>query len=448
MTAPCDSSGTDPRPTGSSSRFRLGTRLPRSAGRWVLPLALIAYLYLVVRSGVALVGDEFMDLPSFHQAAKAVFVEGRSPYTEAFLDRAGRQSGHVVFPYLYPPPSLLFLLPLAPLSHAGTALAVLIVNHLCVWLFLWLFVRRVLDLDLADAAFWLVSAWFFVFDPLVETIRLGQVNLLVLVLLVLFWTLLRHGATPVLLAAPLTVAILLKVYPVIFVPYLAFRRAGAAAWCLLYGIGVSLLSVFVLPASVWGDWVANVVPTGGLTRTPFGLFSPAAPHNQSLAGFASRLFRSSEFGAALLPAPQAAAPAAYLLAGAVLALSFAAVVRGRHRASGVQGRTIPARRLDLEVALLLAAMTLVAPVTWNHHLVLLFPALLIGGRSLVERPRLHTATIGAAVTALLLSIRIPVWRRFLRDGAWSLAISVKLYAVLLLWGWLAVCLWRGGARTK
>jgi alpha-1,2-mannosyltransferase len=185
------------------------------------------------------------------------------------------------------------------------------------------------------------------------------------------------------------------------------RESGyAAAWIGL-GIAVSLLLV---PGVVWQDWLANVLPAGGYGRTPAGLFSPAVSWNQSLNGYIARAFS------------EGSAPLTYAVAGLVAAISGVAVW---------QGSRIHADSLDRTMMVALPAMFLLAPLSWEHHLVYLLPACLMVITARVVFPLARTTLfyligIGASVLIAL-------------DGL----SRIKFYGVAVLW---VLCVIIGASR--
>jgi len=125
------------------------------------------------------------DLPSFYAASIQVFRHGASPYD--FQKLAGLMQEQV-YPFLYPPPSLLLYSPMALFSYAHVRVAVLLLNHLSVALVLWLIPFRLMKLELRRDAAMLALLFVYVltFNPIVETGQHGQVNLLLLLLLLGF----------------------------------------------------------------------------------------------------------------------------------------------------------------------------------------------------------------------------------------------------------------------
>jgi hypothetical protein len=110
----------------------------------------------------------------------------------------------------------------------------------------------------------LMTVFVLNYYPVADNFAWGQINLIVLALVCFAWLALKRGGHALSIAVPLSLAILLKTYPVVLLPLLLIRKryaaAGAVAGLLaLYGLAAWL----VLPAQLWGDWVRNVMPTGG-----------------------------------------------------------------------------------------------------------------------------------------------------------------------------------------
>jgi hypothetical protein len=77
------------------------------------------------------------------------------------------------------------------------------------------------------------TVYLFLFQPIVQTLMAGQINLYVIVLLCLMWYALKRNASPVLSALPLALAVVLKTYPLLFLPILLLKgRWQTAFWTL------------------------------------------------------------------------------------------------------------------------------------------------------------------------------------------------------------------------
>ena len=210
---------------------------------------ILVFLYVpfAYTNGVKLHSIAFVDLSSFYYAAQTTFQRHQSPYAPGALAWGVQATHDPVWPYLYPPPTLLLFSPFAHMSYGTAKLLVLAANHLCVLALLFLllhllglsgFLRPLASgqtqNDGTGRREWLavfLTAYVFLFQPIVQTLLAGQINLYVILLLCLLWYALKKNALPVLCALPLAFAIVLKTYPLLFLPLLLFKgRWQAAAW--------------------------------------------------------------------------------------------------------------------------------------------------------------------------------------------------------------------------
>jgi hypothetical protein len=230
------------------------------------------------------------DFPTIYWGAQIAFSEHRSPYVEGAFAEAEVRQNQRLFPYLYPPPSLLAFYPFAHVSYGTAKLILLVASHLSFAAALYLFFFKIAGLrprlPFEGLAAALACVYVLTYWPVVDNLVWGQINLPVLALLCLSWWALKRNAHALLVALPLSAAILLKVYPLLLLPLLIFKkRYGAAASVVALSGLYALLSWLVLPRGLWGDWLTNVAPTGGYGLRPFNLFLPGAPWNHSINGF-------------------------------------------------------------------------------------------------------------------------------------------------------------------
>jgi len=200
----------------------------------------------------------------------------------------------------------------------------------------------------------------------------------------------------------------------------------------LYG----LVSWWVLPKGLWGDWLANVAPTGGYGLRPFNLpFIPVEPWNHSINGF--MLFVQDRlpevFG---LPTRLLTKPLTYLLAGAVGAATLGLALLS---ARGGRGE----RTLDADVSLFLLMMFLVAPLSWEHHLVYALPAALLAIHFLLKGRTRPLAALGALAALFVIAWDFPRDDLFPLQGVLGLSNAVKFFGAFGLWMFLAKRMWNG-----
>jgi alpha-1,2-mannosyltransferase len=404
-------------------------------------IVMLVYATFLISYGLNYLSIPYVDLPTFYHAANAVFDEGRSPYDPVTLAETGERSEQTLFPFLYPPPSLLALYPYSLVSYRTAGLITLIANHLLILLFVFLFAK--IRTEFNEPTFRTVAlVYVFLFHPIVTTLNRGQVNLLVLVLICLAWLSLKRQLHAAWVALPLALAILIKAYPALILLYLLVRRKYRESfWCVGFLVLFSLVAFSAMPAQLWNDWFFEVLPTGGYGKEPLGLFSPAGPWNQSINGFTARLFLPSEFSEVLLTSPGATR----IVPAAIAAFLLAALLAIGHRSARTDGA---GEGIDAEFSLVLLTMFLVAPFSWIHHLVFVLPAALIALRRTLGRDSTGLPRLAVLAALIVLALRLPVWAEALKTGVLTLGISIKLYAVVLVWVFFAAELWkRSGSRA-
>ncbi len=338
--------------------------------KWLPLLMIFAFLYapFLYEHGWKYWDAPNKDLPSFYTASVSVFNLGESPYNPERLGSL-MDSNEYVYPYLYPPPSLLFFFPLSALTYADARHIVLIVNQLLFLFLIWaiplsLFRARPKH-DFAVIALCIVYS--LTFYPVVVTLEHGQVNILLLVFFILFWIFARKEK-PVLAAFFLALAILLKTYPIILIPLLLLTRRWRESLYTILWLGLAvIISLFILPNAVWQDWLVNIFPSGGYMNTPAGMYPPAAIWNQNLNGFFARAFTENSWSSPVSVNPDLARLLTYAAAGLTAVITGLTVWYSRSYKDN----------LDRTMLVALPAMYLIAPFSWEHHLVYLLPSILI-----------------------------------------------------------------------
>ncbi|HZL38197.1 MAG TPA: glycosyltransferase family 87 protein [Tepidisphaeraceae bacterium] len=441
---------------------------PRRIVPWLLVFLYFTFLYSY---GAKLSTLVYTDFPSFYYGARLSFIEKQSPYNEQALTAASEKAepprpGEVrrrIYPYLYPPPSLLLFYPLARLPVNAAKIAVLAINHVCLLIAIGLllvgilgFTPRQMTTDVLPA-FMVIYLLFF--RGIDSTIELGQVNLIVLALLCVCWLGIKRDWPGWAIALPLALASVFKLYPVLFLGMLVFRRKyQAAALTLALLAAVCIVSWFVLPRAFWIDWKTNVAPTCGYLRAPMGVFPPTLQGNVGFAGFMARLFMAPKLfmevgrptlGATLLPFEQLGR--LLTVAGiAVMALiTFGAVyLSSRRDAATNSGR---GQRIDLEFAAILVLTFLVAPLAWEHHLTYVAPGAIVAMLAVLGRDGNRARGwiyVTIFLTAFVIAWPLTVAKLPLPRLLVILLASVKLYAVLILWGFLLVEMTRRKIRRS
>ena len=422
------------------------------AKRAVIGLLCLFYLPYIYLFGFNNVRQDNVDFPTFYSAAQVVFKQGASPYTaDAFKDDVAllgepapvTLTGRLVPPFLYPPPSLLLFYPLTFMSFRTAKLLLLIVNHLSVLPIVYLFCTRIagesVGKPLRHVALLLSIVYMLVSYPVLANMEYGQVNLLVLLLLAGTWLAVKADKHPLLIALPLAAAVLLKTYPILLLPLLVFtHRFRAAAYTIALLGGATVVAWLILPSTVWPEWLKNVVPTGGYLQHTFNLFSPAQSRNSSINGFVSRIFTEHNWSDSLWPQPAVGRAVAYLAAVTVGGATVGASLRlFRHRVGGYL--------LDLNFATYLLMIILVAPLSWESHLVFSLPAAFIAIPILLAQRTSIAWQVVVMISLCVIAWPVPVDHGALTKGAWTLLIPVKFYATVLIWIFFVLQAWRHDA---
>jgi hypothetical protein len=394
-------------------------------------LCLLIYVPFLFRGGrlPSSVLDQDLLIP--YSAANLVFVGHQSPYDYRVFSRVGRLTGEgQPQPFLYPPPSLLLFFPFSRMSFEAAKIGMLVVSHISLLLFLYIFFFRIMGWQreylFAAAAFVYVCA----FHPLAVTLTLGQINLVLLLCLTLAWFADARDWHPALVALPLTLAIGIKIYPVLFLFYfLVKKKYAVVVWAVAISLAASGAAYLLLPAGIWPDWVAFVLPSGGYARVAQDLINPTVPWNQSINGFLSRFFIKNSWSQAFYDNPFAARVLTWLSSLLVLLVSLGI--------STLAQKTEERKRyIHYEFSILLLAVFIVAPFSWDHHLVMILPAVLFALSLLVSTEKNRLAILAVGVSVLLLGWGLPLASPDLKKGLLTLGISVKFYAALGIWAYL------------
>lgn len=252
----------------------------------------------------------------------------------------------------YPPFAALLFVPtsflpmdlLGPASLLGNLVLLAVTSHLTLRL-AGVSGRR---LSTATPMVTAVAVWS---EPVQSTAGFGQVNLLVITLVLVDLTVLRDTRWAGLGTGLVTG---LKVTPAIFVGYLLLagpRRAGITA--ALTALGTVVASAVAAPRETWAFWSHHVFDDRRVGR-------PENVSNQSVRGWLVRLFGDRD--------PDGWQTAVILLA-VLLALVVGTVVAVR------------AGRAGDDLGGLVAIATtglLVSPISWSHHWVWCVPLLVLG----------------------------------------------------------------------
>ncbi|MCW6005593.1 DUF2029 domain-containing protein [Micromonospora sp. CPCC 205371] len=274
------------------------------------------------------------------------WADGNPLYDYAQPDRV---QGELYF--TYPPFAALLLRPFAEIPLGATFAIFTIGSAVAVALTTWWLAAPVAErrgLPRWYAA-GLAVPFVFAIEPTRETITFGQINMLLIVLIL----------GDLLIAVPrnsrwagvgIGLATALKLFPGIFIVYLLVTRRWRAAITASAAAAVAtLLAAAVAPRDSWRFWTHELWATDRVGRTDY-------TGNQSLLGLLSRLTTPDE-------------PSRLLW----LALVALAMGYGMWRAA----RAVRAGDEVAGLALTGLVAALISPITWPHHVYWFVPALVV-----------------------------------------------------------------------
>lgn len=296
--------------------------------------------------------------------------------------------------------------------------------------------NRGLELNLSRQHWLLLFCGILAAEPVVSSLRNGQVGLLLGGLLTVGWYGLRTNR-PVLAGASIALAASLKAFPGLIFVYLLIRHPRVFLIAVAF-----LLGFMAVPVVLTGNF--NVYREFLATSQEVTEEYAAFPANWSLLGLVARFLGSGAHPQARL---------AYMLLALMVTLVALWVTR-----VGARRGTVDRNALDLEFALFVALAPALSPVAWDHYLsVLVFPLVVLGRRVLAA-----SAPRGAAVAffGLLIVLCIPEttftepYKPFALGGSgptWlvltALYMPLRTYVIFAIAGWLGVLLWRERRQT-
>lgn len=270
-------------------------------------------------------------------------------------------------PFTYSPFAAVIFVPLQLLGIIGARSTLTVVSVVC-YVFVVVVCARRLRMNVATAV--LVGLAGLTFEPFMRNILLGQINLVLLALVVLdcFTVPARYRGMLIGVAAGI------KLIPGAFILFLILKREwGAALRCIAaFAVTVGLGAVFA-PHDSWQFWSG-----GFLNMSRFGAEAVIGSDNQSLTGAFMRLSHDAS------PPPMLM----LVLSFAVMALALFAARRQIDSGNEVGG-----------LVCIAFGSLLASPISWTHHWIWAVIALLV----LVQgQRRIASALLGAIFVAGLM----------------------------------------------
>ena len=309
------------------------------------------------------------------------------PLAESFPQYFGAGARTKLLVNAHPPVAVVAVLPWGLLDYRAAWTTWNLLSLALLAGSLWLLMRpaglNYLPLDAVPLAALLLAS-----NPLAQQVIEGQMNLLLLALVVGAWAADR-GERPLLAGALVGLAAAVKLYPALLAVYFLGRGGWKAlVACGLSFAGASAVAMGLLGVDIFAIYARDVLPG----------FAPFGDNlaNASLGGLWSKVF----VGIPGQSAPVVFLPVAARLASLVSGLAIAALCCYQ------SWRASDQRERDLAFTACMIGMLLASPITWGHSFALLVMPLLIIWRHNAERPLVRGSLV--AIFCLVWLVR-PAW---------------------------------------
>jgi hypothetical protein len=334
-------------------------------------------------------------------------------------------ANHFGHAYKLPPFYVMLLLPFATADDTFSLLLHRVFNLGLYGMTGWLFVRLLRPQAGRVLALATLCIVMGLMQPAYDTIAYGQVDIMLLSLLVLALFGLRSDR-PWVVGLTIALATLLKLYPALLAGFLLVRRAWRAlAWMLVALVLLTGIASAVLGWQTHVIYLTQVLPhLGGGTSWI---------ENQTINGFLSRLLTGT-----MRLAPIHDRTIDLLTYGGFIGVMGVTLLV----AAGSCSRR--SSSYALQFSIFAVAMALAIPAAWMHYATITIPAFVILVWHAIARPFTMRQACALALAFGLISYGNQ-WSFFtgtLNPGLPLLALSYKGYGLILLWGVMVATIWQ------
>jgi alpha-1,2-mannosyltransferase len=376
-------------------------RRPALVYRVTVPLLVVVVAALLVH-----LGQYFLDLEVYRLGVQA-WLSGGDIYGVLPPTSAG-----VVLPFIYPPFAALLMVPLTVTGWTVAWVSLFVLSLASLALTLYVVLRRLwptAGVSGALAATSVALPLTLALEPVLETFRFGQVNLILMALV----------AADCLVVKPrwprgvlIGLAAAIKLTPAAFVLYLVLRREPrAAVTAVVTAVVATGVGALVDPAASLRYWGGGLAGAGGVSGSPF---------------FTNQTFQAVLTRAGVTGLERTAGW--LVLSAALLLLALPAI-----------------RRAPAPLALVATAgvALLASPTSWSHHWVWVAPALVIAA---VSAWRARSRGWAATTAVLAVTYTVAVHQFLPHSGevelTWSGWQQVVGASYVIVAVGLNVALWR------
>lgn len=356
-----------------------------------------------------------------------LLLKGGNPYDVRQLFLAAHlHNVERLNPYVYPPFTGLVLGFLTFFDLPTSARIWFGLNHIFLWLsivLLFISLRLPLRLQYLALATFLSGTMF----PFYRTLTAGQLNCILLLLIVLIWWAYMSGNsfwTGFLTAF----ATLFKLAPAVFFLFFIWKRNWRTlGYAILSLILLMALSVGLVGIRVHLDFipVVQAMSYGHSTWASLGMDFYRDPFNQSFNSFFHHLFTENPYTTPWIElTPFLANVFTYIMSICLLLIVLAWTLPGK--------KLTPIGGEDLEFSLFVFLMLLLPSLFWDHYLtILIFPIFIL---SRYVNPGEYLRLVLFVGSVVIVCIPINFGAPEFRKGLGILLMSGKLWATLVLMG--------------
>lgn len=398
-------------------------------------LGVASILLSIGYPGYWLLHNRSLDLPSYYVAG-LLMVNNRNPYLPGEFWFTAEQLGLAdpIYPYIYFPIIALIFMPLSLMKYSTVQILWFGISQVFFWFSIVLLVQ-ITHRCFPSKQIPLLTRFLYLLPitclsyPLVVNFQNGQVNTIMLFLICSFLYLIlaeSHIAAGVALA----LVIMIKPQPALIVPYLLYRKQfrSAISTIVTFIVG-AILSGLAVGWDNFCYYLTDVLPSFSMIETRFPTIYPFVPPNQSIIGIVSRIFQNTMYTPGIIDRADLVRPVSSLLLAIILAIGFIRVFIWN------QSRPTSDGSLLRDCSYLLVMSILLSPITWDHHLVIMF---LAAAYLMFEQPTKFWKSLKGIfflICWILMALPLfPFHRIWTSNGFFALGASIKGFALLGFWG--------------
>lgn len=329
-------------------------------------------------------------------------------------------------PFVYPPFFAVVLIPFSWVSYNHAWLIFNAISHAAFFCALHFLIQSFRKQD-EPLPLWWGGLLFFssLFTPLQKNYMAGQMNTFMLLVIAAAWycyVLRKTWMMGIILGAGTAI----KIAPGFLLLYLLYKRRWIASAFFLITVGISLgISIPYLNKDIHIHFLDEVrqMSYGSSTWSEYGQHYHVEPHNQAPAALWQRLLTDNPSTSGMISSPQFAKVISYITALLILIL-LVWKSRFHHELTAY------------EMALWSFGMLWIPSLMWDHYLIQLLFAVVVGLRLILNGNLCCLWMFFAGITLMGMDYIGNFDYPPFKSGILVLMMNVKLYGSILLFGFL------------